>query len=113
MKTPRVHKIFFETQWPRIMEIQKRYARAHQLLPDFPWFRKEYAARIEAHIEAIHNHRVWMIKQYFGEDTHWVSTYIDRVGPFKTCDRGTGYRGEILQYVFWNEDEDDTEHDPV
>lgn len=110
-RPPRVHKMFFETQWPRLMEIQERFARAHRDQTGYRWFRKEYAARIDAHIEAIHNHRVWMIQQKFGKDVCWVSAYIDRKGPYKDCEPGSGYRGEILQYVFWHENEDkDEEH---
>lgn len=102
-----MHKfnLFFETQWPRIREIQKYWIRAHSLKPDFPWFRKEYAARIDAHIISIHKHRSWMIKQKIGKNVQWVTNYIDRKGPFAEFDRGSGYRGEILQYIYWFEDD--------
>jgi len=86
--------------------MQKRFMRAISLQTGYRWFRKEYAARIDAHIEALRAHRVWMIKQQFGENVRWVTTWVAREGAFSDCDRGSGYRGEILQYIFWFKDED-------
>lgn len=99
--------VFFETQWPRIMEIQKSFHHARVRAENYHdyWMtkRKERKERLLSHCEKIHDHRVWMLKKQLGQDVNWVTAWVDRTGNLKDIPRGNGYRGEVLQYIYWTE----------
>jgi len=89
------------------MELQRTYMRACEIEPSFltRWFRRDFAARTAAHREKINEHFRWFFRQQFGDDVQWVSSYVPRQGFLKGLPRGTGYNGEILQFIFYNRDE--------
>jgi len=110
-KDIKLHSIIYETQWPRIMELQLHYMRACEWQNNFfaVWFKKGYKERTAAPREKINEHFRWMLKQQFGDDVQWDSMYVPRRGILKGLPRGTGYRGEILQFIFYNKAEEDDE----
>ena len=99
--------VFFETQWPRLMELQKSFYRAQVRANNYHdyWMAKRIARkeRLERHAEKINDHRKWFITQEYGPDIQWVSTWVDRRGNLSELPKGNGYRGEILQYILWEE----------
>jgi len=102
-----VHSVMYETQWPRLMELQERYKHACEIEPSFltRWFRRDFAARAAAHRKKVNEHFRWFFRQQFGDDVSWVSMYVPRKSFLKSLGRGTGYNGEILQFIFYNRDE--------
>jgi hypothetical protein len=103
----KTHSVIYETQWPRLMELQKHFMRACELEPSIftRWFRKDFAVRTAAHRQKINEHFLWIMRQQFGENVQWVSMYVPHKGFLKNSKRGTGYNGEVLQFLFWFDDD--------
>lgn len=97
------HLCFFESQWPRINQMQQRcrdvYRRANSII-----FRKKLKARLFAHYHVCRAHQKWMMKNKFGPDVNWVSTYCNRMDYLKDITTGSGNRGAVLQYIYWFDD---------
>ena len=102
-------EMFFETQWPRLMEIQSTFMNAHIKASNYHdfWMAKriERQKRLDDHAEKLHLHRCWMLEKEFGEGIQWLTTWVPRSGNLKLMPAGSGWRNEILQYVYWFEDD--------
>ena len=103
-------KMFFETQWPRLMELQSTFMDARIKASNYHDFwipkRIERQKRLDDHAAKIDAHRGWMLEQEFGEDIQWLTTWVQRSGNLRKLPAGNGYRNEILQYIFWYEDKE-------
>lgn len=99
--------VFFETQWPRLMELQKSYQRAQIRAGNYHdyWMPERIARkeRLERHAKKISDHRKWFIHQEYGPDIQWVTAWVDRTDNLKDLPKGNGFRGEILEYILWEE----------
>ena len=102
-------EMFFETQWPRIMEIQSTFMDAQVKASNYHdlWMPKrvERQKRLNSHLEKINLHRCWMLEHKLGEAVQWVTTWVQRSGNLKSLPSGNGYRNEILQYIYWYEED--------
>lgn len=99
--------VFFETQWPRLMELQKSYQRAQIRAGNYHdyWMPERIARkeRLERHAKKISDHRKWLIHQEYGPDIQWVTAWVDRTNNLKDLPKGNGFRGEILEYILWED----------
>jgi len=99
-----IHKMFYETQWPRLLDINCSIQDAHIRLNGFIGFNKKRKTKLLLHLGKLKAHRQWMLKKQFGNDVIWYHSECPKTGHLKGL-KGSGYKGEVKQYIYWYEDD--------